>query len=462
MDLFRHQASRSRRNQPLAERVRPETLDGFEGQRHLLAPGKMLERAISQDAVPSLILWGPPGSGKTTLARIVAKRTGAEFVSLSAVGAGVKEIREVAAAAAERRDHFGRRTILFIDEIHRFNKAQQDALLPHAEAGTIILIGATTENPSFEVNAPLLSRCRVVRLESLGTEELLSILRRALAEDAELSRAGLRIDDELLEMIARAADGDARRALTSLEVAASLAEGGQISREVIEQALQRRTLLYDKAGEEHYNVISAFIKSLRGSDPDAALYWMVRMLEAGEDPLFIVRRMVIFASEDIGNADPAALQVAVAAQQAVHFVGLPEAVLPMTQAATYLATAPKCNSVLLGYSRARKDVVDRGPLPVPMKLRNAPTRLMQDLGYSQGYKYPHDLEGHYSPERYLPDELAGQRYYTPTEQGFEATLAARMRAWDEERQQAEARDRPRRGRRAGSKKVDDGDDGDGE
>jgi putative ATPase len=455
MDLFRRQAARSRLNQPLAERMRPASLEHFRGQRHLLAPGKMLERAIAQDQVPSLIFWGPPGSGKTTLARIIARRTGAEFVSLSAVHAGVKEIREVAAKAAERRDHFGRRSILFIDEIHRFNKAQQDALLPHVEAGTLVLIGATTENPSFEVNAPLLSRCRVVRLEALGDEEIESILRRALTEDAELGRAGVQVEDELLRMLVRAADGDARRALTSLEVAASLAVEGRITQEVVEQALQRRTLLYDKAGEEHYNVISAFIKSLRGSDADAAVYWMVRMLEAGEDPLFVVRRMVIFASEDIGNADPVALQVAVAAQQAVHFVGLPEAVLPMTQAATYLATAPKCNSVLLAYSRARKDVLERGALPVPMKLRNAPTRLMRAMGYGEGYRYPHELEGHYSPERYLPDELAGARYYTPGQQGFEATLAERMRTWEAQCQEAERAARS-------SEKVDDEGDGDGE
>ncbi len=427
MDLFRHQAARAQRGQPLAERMRPTSLEAFEGQRHLLAPGKMLERAIVSDQVPSLILWGPPGTGKTTLARIVAKRTGARFVSLSAVGAGVKELREQVAEAAEQRDHFGKRTILFVDEIHRFNKAQQDALLPHVEAGTVTLIGATTENPSFEVNAPLLSRCRVVRLESLGEEALLAILRRALAEDRELARAGVAVDDELLMIFARAADGDARRALTSLEVAISLAPGpGPLARETVEQALQRRTLLYDRAGEEHYNVVSAFIKSMRGSDPDAAVYWMTRMLEAGEDPLFVVRRMVIFASEDVGNADPRALQLAVACMEAVRFVGLPEGVLPMTQTAAYLACAPKSNTALTAYARARKDVLERGPLPVPLKLRNAVTSLMQDQGYGGGYRYPHDFDGHYVPERYLPDELAASRYYTPGEQGEEAAIAARL------------------------------------
>jgi putative ATPase len=431
VDLFRHQAARAQRGQPLAERMRPAALEAFVGQRHLLAPGKMLERAIAQDRVPSLILWGPPGSGKTTLARIVARRTGARFAALSAVGSGVKELREAVAAAALERDHYSRRTILFIDEIHRFNKAQQDALLPHVEAGTVTLIGATTENPSFEVVAPLLSRCRVVRLEALGIEELTAILARALAEDAELKRAGSAADGELLEIIARAADGDARRALTSLEVAAGLAAGGALTREVVEQALQRRTLLYDKGGEEHYNVVSAFIKSMRGSDPHAAVYWMVRMLEAGEDPLFVVRRMVIFAAEDIGNADPQALGLATAAMEAVRFVGLPEAVLPMTQAATYLATAPKSNAALTAYSRARRDVLERGPLAVPARLRNAPTKLMRDLGYGSGYRYPHDFAGNYVPERYLPDELAGACYYTPGTRGHEVEIAARVREREE-------------------------------
>jgi putative ATPase len=434
VDLFRHQAARAQLGQPLAERMRPQALEAFEGQRHLLAPGKMLERAITHDQVPSLILWGPPGTGKTTLAKIIARRTGARFASLSAVGAGVKELREAVAEAAEQRDHFGKRTILFVDEIHRFNKAQQDALLPHVEAGTVTLIGATTENPSFEVNAPLLSRCRVVRLESLEPAALTAILKRALAEDRELSRAGVEVDDELLTLIARAADGDARRALTSLEVAVSLASGpGPLARETVEQALQRRTLLYDRAGEEHYNVISAFIKSMRGSDPDAAVYWMTRMLEAGEDPLFVVRRMVIFASEDVGNADPQALQLAIAAMEAVRFVGLPEASLCMTQAVTYLACAPKSNTALRAYAAARRDVLDRGPLPVPMRLRNAVTALMQEQGYGSGYRYPHDFDGHYVPERYLPDALADRRYYTPTEEGEEAKIAARLREWERRR-----------------------------
>jgi putative ATPase len=374
----------------------------------------MLRRAIEEDRVPSLLFWGPPGSGKTTLARIVAARTGARFVQLSAVGSGVKELREAIAEAAEQRDVYQRRTILFIDEIHRYNKAQQDALLPHVEAGTVVLIGATTENPSFEVIAALLSRLRVLQLEPLCEADLIAIMRRALAEDRQLAQQAVRVDDEVLAMIAKATDGDARRALSALELAAAQAgAGGVLTRELAEQALQRRLLLYDKAGEEHYNVVSAFIKSMRASDPDAALYWMARMLEAGDDPIFILRRMVIFASEDVGNADPQALLVATAALQAFRLVGLPEGVLPMTQACTYLATAPKSNAVLVAYGRARADAREHGPLPVPLPLRNAPTRLMQDLGYGRGYKYPHDFAGAYVEQQCLPDALAGRRYYEP-------------------------------------------------
>jgi putative ATPase len=435
MDLFRHHAERTKRNQPLADRMRPNTLEEFFGQRHLVGPGRMLERAISADRIPSMILWGPPGSGKTTLARVIARKTGALFFTLTAVGSGVKDLREVMAKAAEQRDQFGKRSILFIDEIHRYNKAQQDALLPHVEAGTVILVGATTENPSFEVISALLSRCRVLQLEPLSEEDLAGILRRALAQDPEIVRAKPVLDDELLAMIARAAQGDARRALTSLELAVQQAgEGGVLTQELVEQAIQRKTLLYDKAGEEHYNVVSAFIKSMRGSDPDAAVYWMVRMLEAGEDPLFILRRMVIFAAEDVGNADPLALQTALAALEAFRFVGLPEGVLPMTQAATYLATAPKSNSALTAYSRARKDVLEGGPLPVPLKLRNAPTRMMKEIGYSAGYRYPHNFEGRYVAEHYLPEELEGRTYYTPSDSGHEAAIAARLRGWRDRRE----------------------------
>ncbi len=414
MERFTRQAKREKRGEPLAVRMRPTTLEGFFGQQHLVGPGKLLRRAIADDRFPSLVLWGPPGCGKTTLARIVAERTGARFETLSAVGSGVKEMRELIRQAAERRDVYGKRTILFIDEIHRYNKAQQDGLLPHVEAGTVVLIGATTENPSFEVIPALLSRTRVLRLEGLEGADLVRVLERAVAEDAVLAAAGVRLSPEMLALIAEAAQGDARRALTTLEIVSDQAgQGGEATRELVEQALQQKTLLYDKGGEEHYNVISALIKSMRASDADASVYWMTRMLEAGEDPIFIVRRMVIFASEDVVNADPQALVLATAALQAVRLVGLPEGVLPMTQACTYLATAPKSNAVLRAYTAARGDVRQHGPLPVPTHLRNAPTRLMKDLGYGRGYKYPHDFDGAYVEQACLPDELDGRVYYAP-------------------------------------------------
>jgi putative ATPase len=435
MDLFRHAAKKSRTGQPLAERMRPRDLDEFVGQAHLVGPGRILERTTSQRVLPSLILWGPPGTGKTTLSRILAARSNARFVGLSAVQAGVKDLRDAVADAETRLAEHNERTVLFLDEIHRFNKAQQDALLPHVEAGTITLIGATTENPSFEVNAALLSRCKVVRLEALGEADLRALIDRALVdEERGLGKAPLDVADEVRELIAREAGGDARRALSTLEVAAEVAEPGpdgrrRVDLEAVEEALQRKTLLYDKAGEEHYNVISAFIKSMRGSDPDAAVYWMTRMIEAGEDPIFIVRRMVIFASEDIGNADPQALVVAVAALDAVRLVGLPEGTLPMTQAATYLATAPKSNTVLTTYAAARKAVQERGALPVPLHIRNAPTPMMKHMGYGAGYKYPHDFAGHYVAENYLPTELAGTRFYAPSESGYEKELKTRLRQW---------------------------------
>jgi putative ATPase len=425
MDLFTHAGEKELKAMaPLADRMRPITLDELLGQGHLTGEGHLLRRAMETGQLPSLILWGPPGTGKTTLANLLARATKAELVSLSAVLAGVKDIREAVDRAKERFAQHRVRTVLFIDEIHRFNKSQQDALLPHVEKGTLTLLGATTENPSFEVNAALLSRCRVVTLRALEEPELLTLLRRAIADPRGLN-GQVEADDDALAVIARGAGGDARRALTSLEVAAQQAHG-RLTKAAAEEALQHRTLLYDKAGEEHYNVVSAFIKSMRGSDPDGALYWMTRMLEAGEEPRFILRRMVIFASEDIGNADPRALQVAVAALQAFELVGLPEGTLPLTQAVSYLAMAPKSNTVLTSYAAARAAVRDQGALPVPMNLRNAATSLMKTMGYGQGYKYPHDFEGHYVPECYLPEALKSATLYRPSESGEEAALKCRL------------------------------------
>jgi len=430
MDLFDRAASADPSGKPLADRMRPRRLEDFAGQEHLLGPGAALRRAIEADTVPSLILWGPPGTGKTTLARIVASRTGAEFVPFSAVLGGVKEIREIVAAARDRRKLNRKRTILFVDEIHRFTKAQQDAFLPHVEDGTVTLIGATTENPSFEVIAALLSRCRVVTLRPLTEEEVAALLNRALSAPEGLA-GSVDLSPEGRLAIARYAYGDARRALNALEVAASavrLSGRSRIERADAEEALQTKTVLYDKAGEEHYNLVSAFIKSLRGSDPDAAVYYMVRMLEGGEDPRFLLRRMVIFAAEDVGNADPQALQLAVAALQAVELVGLPEGVLPMTEAAIYLALSPKSNTALTAYGNARRLVGERGPLPVPLKLRNAPTKLMEGFGYGGGYRYPHNFEGHYLPEEYLPDELRGERIVELSDSGREKALGELWRA----------------------------------
>jgi putative ATPase len=418
---------------PLAERLRPQRLDEMVGQQHLLGEDGILRRLIEQDQLTSAIFWGPPGTGKTTLARVIAQSTRSHFVSFSAVLQGVKDIREVVAKAQEDRNYYGKRTLLFIDEIHRFNKAQQDALLPWVENGDIILIGATTENPSFEVNSALLSRSRVFVLEPLAREEIEKLLHRALSVQDGLGTLQLGIEDEAVSYLADQARGDARVALNTLEVSATTATGKTITQSDVEAAMQKAPLLYDKGAEEHYNVISAFIKSMRGSDPDAAIYWLARMIEAGEDPLFIVRRMVIFASEDIGNADPRALQVAIAAQQSVHFVGMPEGRIPLAQAVTYLATAPKSNASYIAIGEAQKEVRNSGALDVPKHIRNAPTGLMKELGYGKGYQYAHDREEAVVTQGHLPEELLGTSYYRPKESGYEKMIRERLEWWEEQR-----------------------------
>ncbi len=414
---------------PLAERMRPRTLDEFVGQQSLVAAGRPLRRAIEQDRLQSIILWGPPGTGKTTLARLIATATRAHFIAFSAVLSGIKEIRSVMAEAEETRRRTGRRTILFIDEIHRFNKAQQDAFLPRVEAGDIVLIGATTENPSFEVNSALLSRSKVHVLKALGLPEIAAILRRAL-DDSErgLGELGLTVEDDTLVAIAKYANGDARVALNFLEAAVSAAGAGSgITTALVADLAQNRALLYDKSGEEHYNLVSALHKSIRNSDPDAAVYWLARMLEAGEDPLYVARRLVRFASEDIGTADPQALSIAVAAKEAVHFLGMPEGNTALAQAAIYMAVASKSNAVYRAYLQAAEAAATEVAEPVPLHLRNAPTKLMKQLDYGKDYRYAHDeADGVARGMECLPPAHAGRRFYEPTERGFEARIKQRL------------------------------------
>jgi putative ATPase len=423
-----------RADAPLADRVRPRTLDEILGQEEVLGPGRPLRRAIEQDQLRSLILWGPPGSGKTTLAFVIRRLTKAHFEAMSAVLSGVKEVREVLRAAEERRRREGRRTVVFIDEIHRFNKAQQDALLAHVESGDIVLIGATTENPSFEVNGALLSRSRVVVLKPLGGDELLRVLRQALAESGRgLGDWSAVAEEDALAFLAQAADGDARTALNVLELAVTTAAPGEDGRRRIDldamrQAFARKALLYDKSGEEHFNVISALHKSIRNSDADAGLYWLARMLEAGEDPLYVARRLVRFASEDVGMADPQALVVAMAAQQAVHFIGMPEGALALVEVVVYLAAAPKSNALYGAYGEAARDALETRAEPVPLWIRNAPTGLMKGLGYGKGYRYAHDEREGVAGMDCLPEGLAGRRYYRPTDRGREPDVAARLEA----------------------------------
>ncbi len=405
------------------------------GQEHILGQGKILRQAIETDHLPSMILWGPPGSGKTTLAMIIASTTDAQFSAFSAVLSGVKEIKEVFKEADDEWKYQKRRTILFVDEIHRFNKAQQDAFLPHVEKGTIILIGATTENPSFEVISPLLSRTKVFTLNPLTEEEVEVILNRGLTDkERGLGKYPTMIEPEVITGICQLANGDARIGLNTLEMLVLTTPPNSkgfrhIRKEDLKEVLQRKTFLYDKSGEEHYNLISAFHKSLRGSDPDASLYWLGRMLEAGEDPLYIARRMIRFASEDVGNADPQALQVAVSAMEAFHFIGLPEGDLALAQAAVYLATAPKSNALYTAYQTVKKDVRELENMPVPLHIRNAPTSLMKDLGYGKGYQYPHDYPNHFVEEEYLPENLKGRTYYHPSDQGFEREIKKRLEDW---------------------------------
>lgn len=434
-DLFDLNAAKDSASVPLAERMRPLSLEEFSGQEQVVAEGSIIRLAIEKDQLFSLILWGPPGCGKTTLARIVAGKTRSRFVQISAVLSGVKDVRQIIDEASEARRISGRRTILFVDEIHRFNKAQQDAFLPHVESGLLTLIGATTENPSFEIIPALLSRCRVVVMDSLSEDSIICILKRA-STDAEkgTASAGVVFSDEAISYLASISGGDARFALGSLEAAASYilsleTADKTVSEEIVKTALSRKNFFYDKSGEQHYNLISAFHKSLRGSDPDAALYWLARMLGSGEDPFYIARRMVRFASEDIGIADSCALQVALNAMESFRFLGYPEGELSLAHAAVYLATAPKSNSVYTAFKRVKAEAENTGYLPVPMHIRNAPTSMMKGLGYGRDYKYAHDFKDGYASQEYMPKGLEGRRYYLPTERGYEKAVKQRLERW---------------------------------
>ena len=430
-----------REKAPLADRMRPRTLEEFLGQEHLMGPGRAFRRALEEDRITSLIFWGPPGTGKTTLGRLIARVTGRAFIHLSAVTSGVKDIKEAVRTAREEILFHRRGTLLFIDEIHRFNKAQQDALLPHVEDGTLTLVGATTENPSFEVNSALLSRAKVYVLEPLGEEELETLLHRALGDpERGLGKLGLQIEEDAVRFLVSFSMGDGRVLLSHLELAALRAVGTEascITQQDVEEVSGRQALLYDKDGEEHYNLISALHKSLRGSDPQAAVYYLMRMLKAGEDPLYVARRMVRFASEDVGCADPQALVLAMSVMNAVHFLGMPECDTALVQLAVYLASAPKSNAVYRAAGRASKCIEETGHLPVPLKIRNAPTKLMKNLGYGAGYRYPHDAPEAYVPEEYLPEAVTGRRFYVPTSFGFERDIAKRMAYWDRLRKEGE-------------------------
>ena len=437
--------------QPLAARLRPETLEEYVGQTHLLGPGKVLRRLIESDQISSMIFWGPPGVGKTTLARVIANRTKATFLDFSAVNSGIREIRAVM-QKAEENVRFGEKTIVFVDEIHRFNKAQQDAFLPFVEKGSIILIGATTENPSFEVNGALLSRCKVFVLQALKEEDLITLLRHALTDPRGFGGTEVRIDDDMLRMIAVFSNGDARTALSTLEMVVLNGDTDgdgtvTVTRETLEQCTSKKSLLYDKTGEEHYNLISALHKSMRNSDPDAAVYWLARMLEAGEDPLYVARRVVRFASEDVGLADPRALELAVAAYQACHYLGMPECNVHLTQAVIYLSVAPKSNAMEAAYNAAREDALKQLAEPVPLVIRNGVTSLMRDIGYGKGYQYAHDYKEKMTTMQCLPDSLLGRSYYQPTEQGLEAKFKERLKQikdWKRETAEKEAREREAR------------------